>query len=478
MYSLEEIYQNTEQLQPLVAPQSLSATSVNLTAGTYAATNLAQVDGDLVSSNIKAGVIIFGVPGDSNVVDTSSGDVLPSDLLSGRTVYVGGVEVTGTVPAGTNLAGENGALVVTITAGLYSGSKTATVNDTNLISGNIKSGTTIFGVPGDGNVLDTSSGNAVAGDILTGKTAFVVGALVTGNVPAGDNVTGGDGVIVVTIPDALYSGSKTVTVTEADLVSGNIATGVVVFATTGTAFVATGDAVAGDVLTGKTFSKTGEAGVAGTLPDQAARGYFPEALGVTIAAGYHDGNGVVTGDVDLIAGNIKTNVTLFGVAGTLDVTGGSTNAAVPKTGETVSYAPHDDGDLEKGVAWPSPRFTVSANSNTIIDNLTGLMWARNANMASWNNSWSNAVTICNDLTYGGYDDWRLPNIRELHSLVDLGFSTPAMPSGHPFVDVRDSYWSSTSQNASLGYVLMMNSGTVGPMAKTMGTYVWPVRGGE
>ncbi|MBF0552391.1 MAG: hypothetical protein HQK60_17905, partial [Deltaproteobacteria bacterium] len=41
--------------------------------------------------------------------------------------------------------------------------------------------------------------------------------------------------------------------------------------------------------------------------------------------------------------------------------------ALPKTGQTTAYNWTDDGDLQKGVAWPSPRFTDNGNG-TITDN--------------------------------------------------------------------------------------------------------------
>jgi hypothetical protein len=53
---------------------------------------------------------------------------------------------------------------------------------------------------------------------------------------------------------------------------------------------------------------------------------------------------------------------------------------VVKTGLTKSYHTHDDGDLKKGVAWPTPRFTKN-NNDTVTDNLTGLIWLKNANCA-------------------------------------------------------------------------------------------------
>ena len=58
--------------------------------------------------------------------------------------------------------------------------------------------------------------------------------------------------------------------------------------------------------------------------------------------------------------------------------GTGAGAGVPKTGQTTFYATGDDGDLEKGVPWPSPRFTDNGNG-TVTDNLTGLTWLEDAN---------------------------------------------------------------------------------------------------
>ncbi len=55
----------------------------------------------------------------------------------------------------------------------------------------------------------------------------------------------------------------------------------------------------------------------------------------------------------------------------------NTNLGVPRTGQTISYAAGDDGDLQKEVAWPKPRFT-DLGDGTVTDNLTGLIWTKNA----------------------------------------------------------------------------------------------------
>jgi hypothetical protein len=97
---------------------------------------------------------------------------------------------------------------------------------------------------------------------------------------------------------------------------------------------------------------------------------------------------------------------------------------VEKTGQTTSYDTGDDGALERGVAWPVPRFTDN-DDGTVTDNLTGLIWLKNANYLAATKTWADALIACNTLADDGTTltdgssagDWRLPNIKELHSLI-------------------------------------------------------------
>jgi hypothetical protein len=138
---------------------------------------------------------------------------------------------------------------------------------------------------------------------------------------------------------------------------------------------------------------------------------------------------------------------------------------------------------QKGVALPEPRFTDNGD-DTVTDNLTGLMWTKNANMYGDTMNWQEAldyVTTMNNVIIFGYDDWRLPNYRELFSLIDVENFDPALPSGHPFTNVQNGiYWSSTTyagltDNAWSVYV---GDGIVSFGNKSVGYYVWPVRGGH
>jgi len=73
-------------------------------------------------------------------------------------------------------------------------------------------------------------------------------------------------------------------------------------------------------------------------------------------------------------------------------------APVPKTGQTTTYAAGDDGALQKGVAWPTPRFTDN-NNGTVTDNLTGLTWLRDASCLGFQ-TWANALAAANSLADG------------------------------------------------------------------------------
>ena len=172
-------------------------------------------------------------------------------------------------------------------------------------------------------------------------------------------------------------------------------------------------------------------------------------------------------------------------------------APVPRTGQTTSYTNYDDGYYKKGVAWPDPRFADNSDG-TVTDNLTGLIWLKNAN-CNGAKSWSTALSWANGLydgctTCGGTNndcglsdgskagDWRLPNVRELSSLLDSSQDNPALPSGHPFTNIpSNSHWSSTTQagvSASAWLVPLRFGDDYVGVKLTGSYYVWPVRGGQ
>jgi hypothetical protein len=202
-----------------------------------------------------------------------------------------------------------------------------------------------------------------------------------------------------------------------------------------------------------------------------------------VEAGVYAATNLTLVDPDLGPANIATNVTIFGVTGTYV---GSDKIGVPKTGQTSSYRTGDDGDLCKGVTLANPRFTVQANTNCVMDNLTRLIWARNANLPGDTRGWNTAISYCNNMNSGagtyGYTDWRLPNVRELLSLFDYAYFNPALPPDHPFTGLQSAaYWSSTTVASSSlsAWLVNLNDGEMTPSTKANASgYVWPVCGGQ
>jgi len=129
--------------------------------------------------------------------------------------------------------------------------------------------------------------------------------------------------------------------------------------------------------------------------------------------------------------------------------------------------------------------------DVVVDTRTGLMWARNANIAGKKMDWSDATkwvegsVFSSRLDYAGYRDWRLPTQEELALLAERGGSRPAeWFNANGFNNVQaDWYWSGTENGsyrgqAELGQagVVDMASGNVySSYGKNNDDYVWPVR---
>ncbi len=163
-------------------------------------------------------------------------------------------------------------------------------------------------------------------------------------------------------------------------------------------------------------------------------------------------------------------------------------APIPMT-RTTSGGDHagSDANLQKGVPWPNPRLTDNKDG-TVTDNLTGLVWLRLTNCFGELN-WYDALNAVNRFAgwaYGNVEhceisggsvpgDWRLPNRRELDSLLDFSRYRPALPYGHPFVDVQVTYWSSTKASLADGWVIDVSAGRIFWADVYETHYVWPVR---
>ncbi len=163
-----------------------------------------------------------------------------------------------------------------------------------------------------------------------------------------------------------------------------------------------------------------------------------------------------------------------------------------------------DGALQMGLPWSVPRFT-DRNNGTVIDQMTGLVWMKDARCMGAEN-WPNALVAVAELYDGSAsggdcnladgsqpDDWRLPTINELLSLVHRDYYDPAMSNfagtaqwsattGFLNLVWFSKYWSSTSYADDPDRAWQINfkyglEGTTDKLSLTR-NYVWPVRGGR
>jgi hypothetical protein len=125
------------------------------------------------------------------------------------------------------------------------------------------------------------------------------------------------------------------------------------------------------------------------------------------------------------------------------------------------------------------RFMIVLDGAAVLDKETGLVWEKSPDATK--RTWLDAIYYCYTKTVGGRKGWRLPTIEELASLIDATRSNPALPSGHPFLNVQSSfYWSSTTyaDDTDDAWLVTLYSGNVLGGNKTNPSYVWPVRGGQ
>ena len=221
-------------------------------------------------------------------------------------------------------------------------------------------------------------------------------------------------------------------------------------------------------------------------------------------------------------------------------------ARVQATGQTECYdtagavisctGTGQDGELQKGVTWTEPRFTINGDNNsngdcidagdtcdgTVTDNLTGLIWLTDTHCAGSSRLWATALADvvslntsgemngnnCGDISNLGTHqmNWRLPNVREITSLLHYGIGTNhvSIPNtagtgewsqGDPFNNLQTYYyWTgttmtllperawrvgvgiSTLSHINKGDVIDPNDGSITTPAGT--GMVWPVRGGQ
>jgi len=117
----------------------------------------------------------------------------------------------------------------------------------------------------------------------------------------------------------------------------------------------------------------------------------------------------------------------------------------------------------------------------VLDINTGLIWTKNACLSDFPMTWNEAFNFIEELNHSrlyGYDDWKLPNRREMFSLMSHEAINPSLPYGHPFIYVFTGYyWTSTScvRLPNQAWYIHLGGARVFKGMKYGSYMVWPVR---
>lgn len=198
-----------------------------------------------------------------------------------------------------------------------------------------------------------------------------------------------------------------------------------------------------------------------------------------------------------------------GIASRLPATGMTTSYRAHRLGEPAPAPVFDDAAMRVGL----PLRFIDHGDGTITDASTGLMWEKKCSGCGglhdfgsdfrWRGvgghptiwDWLDAVNAEGGSGFAGYDDWRIPNVKELQSIVDYERFNPAVTRdfhgdlcGLGCADLRDpgcnctqmsAYWSSTSfaDAGDRAFAVLFHLGLVGDRGKEEHGFVRAVRGG-
>ncbi|MCD6359901.1 MAG: DUF1566 domain-containing protein, partial [Armatimonadetes bacterium] len=148
---------------------------------------------------------------------------------------------------------------------------------------------------------------------------------------------------------------------------------------------------------------------------------------------------------------------------------------LPDTGQTQSYTDVFGEDSDYTIN--SPSYTDNGDG-TVTDNVTGLMWQQEDDDTT--RTWDEACSYCDDLTLGGYSDWRLPSVMELICIVNYGTYNPSIDTTYFSGTNAAYYWSATAYalDSADAWCVGFNDGNADNVAHIDHDYVRCVRSGQ
>jgi len=361
-----------------------------------------------------------------------------------------------------------------------------------------------------------SASAAIAGNIKSGVTiAGVAGQYPSSTYPMADATSTADldaATFNAKVKSATAfeywdsSGSRQTGAGDADITAANIATGIDVFATSGTAVVASPNAwdVRAGVVVGsttgllKTDCRNGATLATFDMADYPRSGTADNTTDFITITGhgyadndtvrYYDGGTTIAGlsytttyfvrnstpntfQVSLTSGGVAINFTTNGsnvffyrygnattqiwdsiddylgaAVATPTYTGWSSNNLCSGLTTTASDPQVWVDVTTTGDGVTASNCTASAANCSIKDKITGHEWHK-ADTTSRN--WTTALSFCDSLTYNGKTDWRLPTQKELMAAYNNGIASTVGGNWMSLAQMQQYYWSASSQSNSI-----------------------------
>ncbi|MDD3267370.1 MAG: DUF1566 domain-containing protein, partial [Burkholderiales bacterium] len=427
----------------------------------YDSTNLTQ---NVTWYNGKGAALLqmYATP---NNVSFATGE--SSELITITAVNIGGYNLSNmSIPTAANVDGGSASIVNTPTLNCVDSNNNNTGSDLPI------NGTCTYAIKLQDSVVEDNrnmllkirggyinSSGAKIYERVTGVGYTAIQPIITISSLEGNNSESMMGLIPITFTASINAGSSTLSATLAS-VAGTI------ISNPSPCALSSSESCTFTIIPWYTGFDTSTVGIANYDP------FIPANTAISLSA---TGNAIITGSgVTNNAINYKITTPYIYLPAPLEGSGSESN---------------------NGITWgvggaKNPRFTVGGDC--VVDNLTGLMWAKNANLFGESMPFANAAesvesmnTASGNIAYNlcGYSDWRAPSVNELISLVNYGentnLSTWLISQG--FANVQaDRYWSSTirdlTSSSDNNFMINFSTGLGTSRVRTDDGYIWPVRG--
>jgi hypothetical protein len=152
--------------------------------------------------------------------------------------------------------------------------------------------------------------------------------------------------------------------------------------------------------------------------------------------------------------------------------------------EMVSDKTDETQDVQQEQANDTVRFVDNVDG-TVLDRNSGLMWLKNAYYSKRILSWEGSEKYIQDMNNEklpnfGYKNWRVPTIHDFETLIDKTAFYPALPEGHPFENVQNNfYWTSSKGTDITDFIWIVDIASGNRIFDYVShcnyRYLWPVR---